>query len=161
MKFTYSIPFDRPPALAWDAVCDAERLIRCIPGCEDVEPAAPGSDGATGEAGVEVYGVRMTTSLGPVRLRGAGTARVRRDPALRTMTADVSLNDPRAGSAYGTMTLEVRAVDETHSELRLEAEVALAGKIGEFAQPILRHKADQTVREFARNLLEALGSDET
>jgi hypothetical protein len=46
-----------------------------------------------------------------------------------------------------------RAVYEDRSGLRLDVDVALAGKIGEFAQPILRHKADQTVREFARNLI--------
>ncbi len=152
MKFTYSIPFGRPAPAAWEALQDTERLIRCIPGCEDVEPAAAGRDEAAGEEGVEIYRVRMTTSLGPVRLRASGTARVRRDPAGRSMTADVSLSDPRAGSGYGTMALAVRAVDEDHSELRLEVDVALASKIGEFAQPILRHKADQTVREFAKNL---------
>ena len=152
MKFTYSIPLDRPADAAWDALRDAVRLMRCIPGCEDVEPAVTGADGAAAEEGVELYRVRMATGLGPIRLRAAGTARVRRDPAARSMTADVSLSDPRAGSVYGTMALQVRPVDEAKSELRLEADVVLASKIGEFAQPILRHKADQTVREFARNL---------
>ncbi len=151
MKFTYSIPFDRPAAAAWEALQDAQRLIRCIPGCEDVERAA-GPEGAA-NAGVEVYRVRTTTSLGPVRLRAEGIARVRKDPAGHAMTAEVSLSDPRAGTAYGTMALQVRPVDECHSELRLEADIVLASKIGEFGQPILRHKADQTVREFARNLV--------
>ncbi len=154
MKFTYSIPVDRPAAVAWEALRDTERLIRCIPGCEDVEPAGAGPNGAAEEEGVEVYRVRMTTSLGPIRLRAAGTARVRRNTAGRAMTADVSLSDPRAGSVYGAMALEVRAVDEDHSELRLDVDVVLASKIGEFAQPILRHKADQTVREFAKSLIE-------
>ncbi len=158
MKFSYSIPFDRPPAAAWETVSDAERLIRCIPGCEGVDHAAAGPDQAA-EEGVEFYSVRLTTSLGPVRLRGAGTARVRKDPARRSMRADVSLSDQRSGSVYGTMALEVRTIDEDHSELRVEADVVLAGKIGEFAQPILRHKADQTVREFARNLTGTAGRE--
>ncbi len=153
MKFTYSIPFERPVAAAGEILEDTERLIRCIPGCEAVEPAGADSDGAAREEGVEVYRVRMTTSLGPVRLRATGTARVRRNPAGRSMKADVTLSDPRAGSVYGTMSLAVHAVDEGHSALQLEVDVVLASKIGEFAQPILRHKADQTVREFARNLV--------
>ncbi len=153
MKFIYSIPFDRPAAMAWEAVCDTERLIRCIPGCEDVEPAGARPDGTAGEEGVEVYRVRMATSLGPVRLRATGTARVRRNPSGRSLTVDVSLSDSRAGSVYGTMALAVRSADAERSEIRLEADVVLASKIGEFAQPILRHKADQTVREFARNLV--------
>lgn len=154
MKFTYAIPVDRPAAAAWQTVCDAERLMRCVPGCEAVERAAAAPDET---AEVEVYRVRVTTSLGPVRLGGEGTARVRSDPARRSMRADVSLNDPRAGSAYGTMSLEVRAVDEDRSELQVEADIVLGGKIGEFAQPILRRKADQTVREFARNLIGPAG----
>jgi uncharacterized protein len=156
VKFAYAIPLDRPAAAAWETVSDAERLMRCIPGCEDVEPAAASPDEAV-EEGVELYRVQMTTGLGPIRLRGAGMARVRKDPARRSMRADVSMSDPRSGSVYGTMALEVRTVDEHHSELRLEADVVLAGKIGEFAQPILRHKADQTAREFARKLTGTAG----
>ena len=152
MKFTYTIPLDRSPSAVWDTVSDAERLMRCIPGCEHVERAAPSPDEAV-EAGVELYRVQLTTSLGPIRLRGVGTARVRKNPAGSSMRADVSLSDARSGSGYATMALEVRAIDGNHSELRLEADVVLAGKIGEFAQPILRHKADQTVREFARCLM--------
>ena len=156
MKFSYSIPYDRPAAEVWESLQDTERLIRCIPGCEDVEPARAGTDGAAAEQGVEVYRVRMTTGLGPVRLRATGTARVRRDPAGRSMTAEISLSDPRAGSVYGSMGLEVRAAGESHCELALAADIVLASKIGEFAQPILRHKADLTVREFARNLIGTL-----
>ncbi len=156
MKFSYSIPFDRPADVAWQTVRDAARVMRCIPGCEAVERAAASPDEAEGDGG-EVYRVRMTTSLGPVRISGAGTARVRKDPARRSLRADVSLSDPGTGSAYGTMALEVRVVDEERSEIQVEADVVLAGKIGEFAQPILRRKADQTVREFARNLIETSG----
>ncbi len=156
MKFSYSIPLDRPAAVAWESLQDTERLIRCIPGCEDVEPARAGMDGGAAEQNVEVYRVRMTTGLGPVRLRAMGTARVRRDPAGRSITAEISLSDPRTGSVYGTMALEVRATDENTCELALAADVVLASKIGEFAQPILRHKADLTVREFAQNLIDAL-----
>jgi len=156
VKFSYSIPFDRPAAMAWESLQDTERLIRCIPGCDDVEPARAGTDGAAAERDVEIYRVAMTTGLGPVRLRATGTARVRRDPAGRSMTAEVSLSDPRAGSVYGTMALAVRDADDHHCELALVADVVLASKIGEFAQPILRHKAEQTVREFARNLIDTL-----
>jgi len=153
MKFTYSIPFDRPVAVAGRVLEDTARLIRCIPGCEAVEPAGAGSDGVASEEGVEVDRVRRTTSLGPVRLRATGNARVRRNPAGRSLKADVTLSDARAGSMYGTMSLAVHAVDEDHSELQLEVDVVIASKIGEFAQPILRYKADQTVKEFARNLI--------
>ncbi len=170
MKFTYSIPFDRSADATWEALRDTERLIRCIPGCEDVQPAlglrrepergglpaARGqADAPAGEAGVELYTVRMSTGLGPIRLRASGTAKVRRDSDRRSMTADISLSDPRSGAMYGTMALAVRPADTDRSEILLDADVVLASKIGEFAQPILRHKADQTVKEFVRNLIDA------
>ncbi len=178
MKFTYSIPFDRSADATWEALRDTERLIRCIPGCEDVQPAlgpclrreperarepergglpaARGqADAPAGEAGVELFTVRMATGLGPIRLRASGTAKVRRDSDTRSMTADVSLSDARSGSIYGTMALAVRPADTDRSEILLNADVVLASKIGEFAQPILRHKADQTVKEFVRNLIDA------
>ncbi|HEV2359716.1 MAG TPA: SRPBCC domain-containing protein [bacterium] len=160
MTFAYTIPFARPADAAWDALADTERLIRCIPGCEAVEPAAGDAAGGPGRepvpAGAETYSVRVATGLGPVRLRAAGIAAVRRDPSARSVTAKVSLADPRAGAMYATMTLEVRPAADGRSELRLAADVVLASKMGEFAQPLLRHKADQTVRQFVQNLTEAL-----
>ena len=163
MNFTYTIPFARPAAAAWDALGDTERVIRCIPGCEAVERVPDGADEAEGAvstsaaSGAETYRVRVATNLGPVRLRAAGTAAVRKDAAARAMTAKVSLADPRAGSMYATMSLEVCAAAKDGSELRLTADIVLASKMGEFAQPLLRHKADQTVRQFAQNLVAALG----
>lgn len=162
MTFTYTIPFARPVDAAWDALADTERLIRCIPGCEAVERTAGDAvhealvEAEPAAAGVETYRVRVATGLGPVRLRAAGSAAVRRDPAARAMTAKVSLADSRAGAMYGTMTLEVRPAAGGRSELHLAADVVLASKMGEFAQPLLRHKADRTMREFARNLSAAL-----
>ncbi|HEV2438574.1 MAG TPA: hypothetical protein VGX97_00740 [bacterium] len=37
------------------------------------------------------------------------------------------------------------------------AQAVLASKMGEFAQPLLRHKAGRTARQFAQNLIAALG----
>jgi uncharacterized protein len=172
VNFAYTIPCACSAAAVWEALGDTERLIRCIPGCEAVERADAGAAGerraapetaaasgtapaVAGQAG-EVYRVRVATGLGPVRLRAAGTAAVRKEAAARAVTAKVSLTDARAGSMYGTMTLEVHPVADGRSELRLTAEVVLAAKMGEFAQPLLRHKADQTARQFARNLTDVL-----
>ena len=152
MKFSYAFPLDRPAAAVWRTAADTGRLIRCIPGVESVEPGPAGTDGAAGEDGAEVYRVRMGTSLGPVRLRGTGTARVRRNPAGGPMTGNVSLGDARAGPAYATMAFAVHAAAENKSELRLELDVALTGKIGVLARPVLRLKADRIAREFVRNL---------
>lgn len=159
MTFTYTIPFARPVDEAWIALADTERLIRCLPGCEAVERAdeiATAPEPPVAGVDVGTYRIRVAAGLGPVRLRGAGTAVVQRNPSARSLTAKVSLADPRAGAMYGTMTLEVRPAADGGSELHLAADVVLASKMGEFAQPLVRRKADQTARQFAQNLAAAL-----
>lgn len=159
MKFTYTIPLEGTREATWQAMQDSERLIRCLPGCESVEPAAAGEEaGGEGDGSEgETYQVVLKTGLGPVRLRMAGSARLRREAGRTALVADVNLKDRFAGSLYGTFTLEARARDAEKSEILLDADVVMGGKMGEFAQPILRRKADQTVKEFAGNLQRQLG----
>ncbi len=142
MKFSYTIPCDRAAEVIWPAWLDGARLIRCLPGCTAVEPAGP-----------DQFEVRLTTGIGPVRLQVGGRAKLQYDSQRQSLTADVSLNDGRAGSVYGAFELTLKALAPGQSELGVAAEVVLGGKLGEFAQPLLRRKADQTMREFVANLM--------
>ena len=63
----------------------------------------------------------------------------------------------RAGGIRARMHL-TRLPDEAGTRVRIDTELAVLGKIGEFGQPIIRSKADRMLEEFAGNLGAALAT---
>jgi carbon monoxide dehydrogenase subunit G len=115
------------------ALADPAAVIGCIPGVERCEPGADG------------YDLTAVVAVGPVRLRLTGRATL--TPADGGLTAAVSLHDALAGSIYGTF-----AVALGEGAVTVRADVVVGGRLGEFAAPILRRKAEESVRAFAANL---------
>ena len=111
---------------------DPAAVIKCIPGVERCEP------------GPEGYDLTAAVGLGPVRLRLRGTAAVAAEE--RSLTATVSLHEA-AGSIYGTF-----AVQLGDGTVAVKADVVVGGRMGEFAAPLLRREAEESVRGFAANL---------
>jgi carbon monoxide dehydrogenase subunit G len=146
MKFTYKIELTCPAAKTWSTVQDSVRLVESLPGCESASLVG------TDENGAQQLEVVLSTRIGPISLRSSGEARLLYNEESRSLTANVNLRDGRAGAIHGTFTLVVSAVGDEQSAIHLDADVGLAGKLGEFAQPLIRRKAEQTVREFGDNL---------
>lgn len=120
----------------WEAATrDPVALIRCIPGVQSVESLDANS-----------YRLQAVSGIGPVRLKLQGIARISA-PEPRTLVADVTLQEPIAGTIYGTFRLKA-----AEGGIALEADVTLGGRLGEFAQPLLRKKADETVKGFQKNV---------
>ena len=59
------------------------------------------------------------------------------------------------GGIRARMSLTLTPGDEG-TRLRVETDLAVLGKIGEFGQPIIKKKADALLQEFTRNLRSAL-----
>ncbi|MCL6594323.1 MAG: hypothetical protein K6T31_10130, partial [Alicyclobacillus sp.] len=93
------------------------------------------------------------TKIGPIALRFNGQAELAVDADDRRMEAGVSMSDARSGRVYGKFTMWVKpAAEGTGTTLEILADLAIAGKLGELAQPLIKRKADQIVREFSQNL---------
>ncbi|MBX5468107.1 MAG: hypothetical protein K6U14_11540 [Firmicutes bacterium] len=136
MKFAQVIP-----VTDWQAATeDPAALIACIPGVTAVEPIQTG-----------LYRIQAVNGIGPVRLRLEGTARLQR-PAPNQLVAEVTLQD-MAGTVYGIFRLTAQS-----DGIALDADVTLGGRLGEFAQPLIRKRAEETVRGFQQNLMARLGS---
>jgi carbon monoxide dehydrogenase subunit G len=112
---------------------DPIAVIRCIPGVQRCEPGADG------------YDLGALVGVGPVHLHLRGTAVVAAED--HRLTATVSLHDPLAGSIYGSF-----AVTLAEGAVAVKADVVVGGRLGEFAAPLLRRKAEESVRAFAANL---------
>jgi carbon monoxide dehydrogenase subunit G len=100
----------------------------------------------------------LRVQVGPIRLALEGAIAIEeqeRDGWHASMRAEAS--DRRAGGGIrARMTMRLSPA-EGGTELTVETDLSVLGKIGEFGQPIIKKKADGLMQEFASNLKAALG----
>ena len=149
MKFSQSaiIPSAREPL--WDFLMDVPRVARSLPGVESVEKL----DDTT-------YQGTLKVRVGPISLSLQGKIIVEeRDrqnwrAALRAEAADRRA----AGAVKGKTSMQLKERGPKETELLMETDVNILGKIGEFGQPIIRKKADQMLQEFVENIKKQLAT---
>jgi len=148
MKFEHSATIAAPIEQVWAFLMDVPSVAKCAPGVESVEPL-----------GDDRYRGTLKISVGPIRLALQGDVYiVEKDEVARKASMRADAADRRAGGAVKAvinMTLgETEGVQGT--QLRLETDAQVMGRIGEFGQPIIRKKAEQMMNEFAKNLEQAI-----
>jgi len=149
MKFEQTI--DLPgasPERVWGFVMDVPSMAKCIPGCDGVE-----------DLGNNRYKAIVKIKVGPIGLALASEISiVEKDETNRTAALLVEAADKRVGGAVkATMSMKLTPEgDGTKLEVSTDANVM--GRIGDFGQPIIRKKADQTLQEVAANLRKALAT---
>ncbi len=146
MKLTHSVPVAADPQRVWTYVVDVLRVAACVPGVEQVE-----------SLGSDRYRGLLKVSIGPIRLSLAGEIAITRDEAGRTATLHASGADAGAGGAVEAdvmLTVKPGAAAGT-AIVDIHTDAQVMGRIGEFGQPLIKRKADQTMTEFAANLSRA------
>ena len=61
-----------------------------------------------------------------------------------------------AGAVNGKTSMQLREMSANQTEMEMETDVSILGKIGEFGQPIIRKKADDMLSEFVENIKKQL-----
>ena len=127
----------------WDFLMDIKSVSECVPGVEDLR-----------ELDADHYQALMKMKVGPIAVKFDGKMRiVERDreqwkAVMRADGADKGVGG--AVTANIVMTLHEQAPDST--ELVVNTDANVLGKLGEFGQPVMRKKADSIMQEFARNI---------
>jgi carbon monoxide dehydrogenase subunit G len=143
MKFTQSaqIPVAREPL--WDFLMDVPKVAKCLPGVERVTKI----DDTT-------YEGALVVRVGPIRLNLQGKILLEEQnkndwrAALRAEAKDRMA----AGAVNGKTSMTLKELSADQTELLVETDVNILGKIGEFGQPIIRKKADSMLKEFVENI---------
>ena len=147
MKFNQRavIPVARGPL--WDFLMDVPKVAKSLPGVETVTPI----DATT-------YQGTLKVRVGPISLNLQGKIIVEeRDAANCKASLRAEANDRMAaGAVKGKTTMELKEIGPQETELLVETDVNILGKIGEFGQPIIRKKADQMLQEFVNNIKKQL-----
>lgn len=146
MTFTQECVVPAARERLWDLLMDVPTVSRCVPGVGTVEAV-----------GDNAYRGGIQVKVGPVRLALQGTISVEeQDRAAWSARMRAEASDRRLGGGIrARMHLALTPADAgTH--VRIDTDLTVLGKIGEFGQPIIRAKADALLAEFARNLGSAL-----
>ncbi|MBI3934377.1 MAG: hypothetical protein HY316_06765 [Acidobacteria bacterium] len=137
-----------PSQKLWGFLTDIPSVARCLPGVEEVNAVEDG----------KYIGV-ITVKVGVVKLRLAGKITIeqmdhdRHVASMRVEAADQKIS----GMIRGTMSMNLESLAPEETNLHVETDVNLFGKIGEFGQPMIKKKADQMMTIFASNVADMVG----
>jgi carbon monoxide dehydrogenase subunit G len=126
----------------WDFLMDVPKVGRCVPGVETIEAV-------NGNA----YKGELTVKVGPIRLSLEGAITVEEaDRGAWCARMRAEANDRRLGGGIRARLSLTLSPADVGTRVRIDTDLAVLGKIGEFGQPIIKKKADALLEEFARNL---------
>ncbi|HZM45840.1 MAG TPA: SRPBCC family protein [Burkholderiales bacterium] len=146
MTFTQECVVPAARERLWDLLMDVPAVSRCVPGVGTVEAV-----------GNNAYRGGIAVKVGPVRLSLEGTITVEeQDRTGWSARMRAEANDRRLGGGIRARMHLTLTPAEAGTHIRIDTDLAVLGKIGEFGQPIIKSKADSILAEFARNLGAAL-----
>ena len=148
MTFTQEcmIPVERERL--WEFLMDVPKVGRCVPGVEAIEAI----DGNAYKGGLKVQ-------VGPIRLALDGAITVEEaDQAAWRARMRAEANDRRLGGGIRARLSLTLSPADAGTRVRIDTDLAVLGKIGEFGQPIIKKKADALLAEFVRNVRSTLAA---
>ena len=148
MTFTQEcvIPVERERL--WDFLMELPRVARCVPGVETIEAV----DGSAYKGGLKVQ-------VGPIRLSLQGTITVEEaDGKAWRARMRAEANDRRLGGGIRARLSLTLSPADAGTRVRIDTDLAILGKIGEFGQPVIKKKADALLEEFVRNVRSTLAA---
>jgi carbon monoxide dehydrogenase subunit G len=149
MRFEHRVTIPAPRDKVWQFLMQVPEVGRCVPGVTEVKPLS-GDD----------YEGTMKVRIGPVALQLQGKLSIiERDEAGGRATMSAQAADRRAGGAVNArMQMQLEPKGSSETDLVVTTDANVLGKLGEFGQPLIRKKANQTMDEFARNVKTAIAS---
>jgi len=147
VKFEHTIEMPAARDRVWSFVMDVPSVAKCVPGLEGLE-----------DLGGDKYRATMKVRVGPIALSlGSDLSIVEKDQAAGRAVLAVDASDKRIGGAVkAQMTMQIAEKTPSTTQLTIVTDAQVLGRIGDFGQPIIRKKADQTVTEIAENMKKAL-----
>jgi carbon monoxide dehydrogenase subunit G len=142
MDFNYIYPVNAPADKLWEVICDIPTVGACIPGASDIKESDHGT-----------YAGTVKVRVGPIGLGLSGKLSIDAiDADTRTIAFTGEGADRKVpGSVRVKIKMAVSGTGDT-SELMVNSEANIMGKLGEFGQGIIKRKADGIMKDFGENL---------
>ena len=139
LKIQERFSLDAPPELVWEHLVDPARTVDCLPGAE-----------ITGQEDERTYLGAMKVKVGAVTVSYRGKLTFEEIDADRRYVRKVGKGRAKTGSGSVTMTMEGRvlALDDGGSEVTIDSEVRLTGKIVRFGRGMIESISAEVFKEF-------------
>ena len=137
-SFTVALPVED----AWKVLLDVERIAPCMPGAELQEVTDD-----------EYRGV-VKVKLGAITAQYKGAVRFAEvDEVGRRIVLSAEGRETRGqGNASATVTARLRPVDESHTEVVIETDLTISGRIAQFGRGVMADVSSKLLGDFARCL---------
>lgn len=146
MEFTGSFQLPAARETVWAALNDAERLGRCIPGCDHIERLSTTEMAA-----------KVTAKIGPVKARFSGRVEIKEANPPQGYTLCGEGQGAAAGFAKGSARITLTETDQGGTELSYSAEALLGGKLAQIGSRLVRGSVEKLSRAFFEALAAELG----
>lgn len=149
MNFEHRITIPASRERVWSFLEEIPRVGRCVPGVTEVT-----------QVDDQTYRGSIKVRVGPIGLTLAGDLNVlEQDEEAGKAAMSAQASDRKIGGAVSAkLSLEVREVQPTETELLVLTDATVMGRLGEFGQAVIRKKVDQMMGEFAKNLSAAVAA---
>lgn len=147
LKITETFRLDAPPERVWRYLLDPERVAECLPGASLDEVV----DERTCEGSVRV-------AVGPVTVtyRGRMVFEEVDEKARRVRLEGKGREETGSGSASMSMVGTVSAAGDGGSEVTVESDVRVSGKIVRFGRGMIERVSQEIFRDFTACMAETL-----
>lgn len=153
IRIEESFRVDAPVDQVWSFLVDPERVVVCLPGAS-----------LTGSTGERSYEGTVKVKVGPVTATYKGTVEFTEvdEEAHRVTVVGEGMEKAGGGQAKMTMVSTVSALPEGGSEVRVEQDVEVVGKLAQFGRGMVQEVGKQLFNQFtecARKRLEEGAGD--
>ena len=148
MIFEHTVIIEAPRDAVWAILSDFARAASLMPDAGEVRKSEDGG-----------YEGTMRLRVGPIGLNLSGTVHVEQDDDLGTWSMKAGARDRRIGGGFQAQVDAVlKELGGKTCELSVKADVQLLGRLGQLGQPLIKRKAESTIRQFAENLKAAVSA---
>lgn len=149
--FRVAAPADR----VWQFLKDPAQVVTCLPGAE-----------LTDTIDATTYGGRVKVKVGPITAKYAGKATLAQvdDEARRMQIVAEGKESGGSGSARMTMTGSVTTLPDGASQVSVDAQIDIAGRVMQFGRGLIESVNKQLFKQFADSVqakLEAAHASES
>ena len=147
MDFEFKSAIPATPEEVWSHVSDIVAVAGCVPGVTEVNQESDSH-----------YTGALKVRVGPVGLQLNGVIDIENlDHADRSFLMTAQARDRKIpGEIKTRTTLAVRPGEDGDSELHVNTNANILGKLGEFGQPVIRKKTQKVMEEFVENLVKRI-----
>ena len=137
------------PEQVWQFLWQVERVAACVPGCSNVEVVEP----------QQSYRAVVSEKVGPFRVSFPLAISVTDTEPPRRLRVEATGRDAKvASSLKGVLDLRLSEQGAGQTEIAINADVAVLGKLGTLGQSVIIRKANENLDKLAACLKQELES---